>query len=218
MAIDRFRDREEAGRKLAEKLSQLRGEPNTVVLGLPRGGVPVAFQIGEQLDLPLDVIVIRKIGAPGRKELALGAVGSGGTRVLNENVVTALGVDQATIDSITKDELREVERRENSYREGMAQIDVKDKHAVLVDDGLATGASMRAAVELVRTLEPRMITVAVPTGSPEAVESLEALADRVIALIAPTGFTAVGAWYQRFDQTSDQEVRRLLRRAREGDR
>jgi putative phosphoribosyl transferase len=218
MAIDRFRDREEAGRKLAEKLSQLRGEPNTVVLGLPRGGVPVAFQIGEQLDLPLDVIVIRKIGAPGRKELALGAVGSGGTRVLNENVVTALGVDQATIDSITKDELREVERRENSYREGMAQIDVKNKHAVLVDDGLATGASMRAAVELVRTLEPRMITVAVPTGSPEAVESLEALADRVIALIAPTGFTAVGAWYQRFDQTSDQEVRRLLRRAREGDR
>jgi putative phosphoribosyl transferase len=208
-----FRDREEAGQLLAETLREYANRDDVVVLALPRGGVPVGFEVAKALKAPLDVFVVRKLGLPGQEELAMGAIASGGARVLNRDVVRALGIPGEVIEQVTQEEQRELERREREYRDGRPPIDVRGRTVILVDDGLATGSSMRVAVLALKQKEPAQIVVAVPVAPRETCMELESVADRVVCAVTPEPFWGVGQWYADFSQTSDEEVRGLLRRA-----
>jgi predicted phosphoribosyltransferase len=210
MKAQRFCDRSDAGRRLAEKLSDYANRQDVLVLALPRGGVPVAFEVACSLGAPLDVFVVRKLGVPGHEELAMGAVATGGIRVLNDEIVRGLDIPDQVIDEAADRELRELARREHLYRGGRSAPDVKHKSVVLVDDGLATGATMRAAVRALRQQHPERIVVAVPTASPDTSQALKAEADEVVCVITPEPFFAVGYWYDDFAQTTDAEVRDLL--------
>jgi predicted phosphoribosyltransferase len=210
-----FSDRAEAGRRLAEQLQQYAARSDVIVLGLPRGGVPVAFEVARRLGVPLDVFIVRKLGVPGFEELAAGAIASGGVRVLNDDVVRVLPNAEETIASITAREILEIERREQIYRDGRPAPELRDRVVILVDDGLATGATMRAAVKALRQRGVAKIVVAVPVGAPETCRELEKEADETICAIAPAWFQAVGQYYEDFSQTSDDEVRELLVRAAE---
>jgi len=210
-----FRDRREAGRRLADHLLEYRGRPDVLVLGLPRGGVPVAFEVARALHASLDVLVVRKLGLPGHEELAMGAIASGGILVLNPEVIEALGVPMALIRSAAAREQAELERRERLFRDGRSAADPAGRTVILVDDGLATGATMRAAIKALRERNAAAIVVAVPVALESTCRELEPLADRVVCLIRPRSFGAVGEWYLDFGQTSDPEVRTLLDEAHE---
>ncbi len=208
-----FSNRTEAGRLLAEKLVKYAGRTDVIVLGLPRGGVPVAYEVAKRLGVPLDVFIVRKLGVPGFEELAVGAIASGGVRVLNEDVMRALPNADETIESITARETAELERREQSYRDGRPAPELRDRVVILVDDGLATGATMRAAVKALRQRGAAKIVVAVPVGPPDTCREFEDQADEAICASVPEFFQAVGQYYEDFSQTSDDEVRELLARA-----
>jgi len=208
----RYEDRRQAGRVLGERLASFAGQPDVVVLGLPRGGVPVAWEVARRLGAPLDVFVVRKLGFPGHEELAMGAIASGGVRVLNPEVV-AQGVSREEIEAVTRDEQRELERRERLFRGDRPALPVAGKTVILVDDGLATGSTMRAAVRALRRKDARRIVVAVPVGARSTCAELEEEADEVVCAETPESFHAVGLWYEDFSQTTDDEVRELLGRA-----
>lgn len=208
-----FANRAEAGGFLAAKLGNYAGRNDVIVLGLPRGGVPVAYEVAQRLGAPFDVFIVRKLGVPGFEELAAGAIASGGVRVLNDDVVRALPHADAIIESVTARETAELERREQSYRDGRPAPELHDRIVILVDDGLATGATMRAAVAALRQRGAAKIIVAVPVGAPETCRELEELVDELVCGITPPFFQAVGQYYQDFSQVSDDEVRELLRRA-----
>lgn len=205
-----FRDRADAGRKLAAKLDDYAGRPNLLVLGLPRGGVPVAYEVARRLNAPLDVFVVRKLGLPQQPELAMGAIASGGVRVLNRELIRSLGVGEATIDRVAASEQRELARREQQYRNDRPPAKVRETTVILVDDGLATGATMRAAVKALRQQEPAEIIVAVPVASPDICAGFQGLVDRIVCAATPEPFMGVGAWYEEFRQVSDDEVRGWL--------
>lgn len=205
-----FSDRVDAGRALAERLSDEGDWEGALVLALPRGGVPVAFQVSQRLGLDLDILVVRKLGTPGNAELAMGAIASGGVRVMNEDIVNYAHVSSATIEATIERETQELRRREQAYRGQHPLPTLKGRTVILVDDGLATGATMRAAVAAVRKQGAGEIVVAAPVAAPETARQLEKLADRVICLHMPLHLYAIGNWYQNFNQTSDQEVRDLL--------
>jgi erythromycin esterase-like protein/predicted phosphoribosyltransferase len=205
-----FRDRHEAGRLLAAKLAKYADRPDVFVLALPRGGVPVAYEVASALDEPMDVFVVRKLGVPGYEELAMGAVATGGVLVLNDMLVTRLGIPDHVIDVVATREQQELARRERLYRGGRSPPDVRGRTVILVDDGLATGATMHAAIQALRQQQSARIVVAVPTAAPETCEELRAEVDEVICAITPEPFHAVGLWYRDFSQTTDEEVRDLL--------
>jgi putative phosphoribosyl transferase len=205
-----FKDRRHAGRKLAEKLITYADRSDVIVLALPRGGVPVAYEVSMALNAPMDIFLVRKLGLPGHEELAVGAIASGGIRVLNEEIIHTLGVDRNVIDMVVRQEQQELERREQKYRGDRPPIDVTDKTVILVDDGLATGASMRAAVAGLRTQNPFRIIAAVPTAAPETCAAFESEVDEIICATTPQPFYGVSRWYRDFSQTTDMEVRLLL--------
>ena len=207
-----FRDRAEAGRILARGLAEYAGREDVLVLGLPRGGVPVAAEVARVLGAPLDVLVVRKLGAPGQEELAIGAIGEGGVRVLNERLVQDLGLSREVIERIAADEERELKRRVAAYRGGQAALEVDGKTVIVVDDGVATGATMRAGLQNLRALGAARIIAAAPVGAADSVAALEEDADEVVVLETPAWFSAVGQWYEDFGQTTDEEVRALLAR------
>jgi predicted phosphoribosyltransferase len=208
-----FLDRREAGRALGVKLVSYAGRKDLTVLGVPRGGVPVAFEVALALDAPLDVFLVRKLGAPGQEELAMGAIASGGVRVLNSSVIRSLRISAEEIERAARREERELRRRELSYRGDRPPLDVEGRIAILVDDGLATGSSMRAAVEAARKLEPARIVVAVPVAPASAAREMRRIADDVVVVATREPFYSVGRFYEEFDQTTDEEVRELLRRS-----
>jgi predicted phosphoribosyltransferase len=209
-----YRDRADAGATLAGLLGHYAGRDDLLVLGLPRGGVPVAYQVARALGAPLDVFLVRKLGVPGREELAMGAIASGGVRVVNRNLVEGLGIPAAMVERTVAAEQRELDRREHAYREERPPPEVKDKVVVLVDDGLATGSTMRAAIAAVRRLGPARLVVAVPTAPSVTCQELRHEADEVVCATTPARFRAVGLSYRQFPQVSDEEVRLFLRRAR----
>lgn len=209
----RFANRADAGRELAAQLSAYAGLPDTIVLALPRGGVPVGFEIAMALGLPLDVVLVRKLGVPGHEELAMGAIASGGVRVLNDDVVGPLGIDAETIDRVAEIEERELERREIAYRDGRPTTNVRGRTAILVDDGLATGSTMLVAIRALRLQHPARVVVAVPTAAPSVCAEIGREADQIVCVITPEPFYAVGLWYDDFSETTDQQVRELLHRA-----
>lgn len=205
-----FSDRREAGVELAARLRRYAGRNDVVVLALPRGGVPVAFEVAEALDAPLDIFLVRKLGMPGHPEYAMGAIASGGVRVLSEDVVRAYGIPQSAIDAIAREEQKELERREREYRrDGLTSL--QDRSVILVDDGLATGSTMRAAVQAVRQHQPARVVVAVPVGAPSTCAEFADITDETICARTPEMFSAVGQWYGDFSQTTDDEVHTLLR-------
>ena len=208
-----FRDRREAGRELAHCLSAYSDRPDVVVFALPRGGVPVGYEIAQALRVPLDVMIVRKLGVPSHEELAMGAIASGNIRVLNDEVIRQLKIPDAVIDQVSRQEHEELLRRERAYRGSRPSAPVEGRTVMLVDDGLATGSTMRAAIAAVRQRQPAKIVVAVPTAAPEPCQALRAEASDVNCLTSPTPFFGVGQWYVDFSQTSDQEVRALLDRA-----
>jgi len=209
----RFRDRAVAGRVLATKLARYGHRPDVIVLALPRGGVPVGYEVARALGAPLDVFVVRKLGVPGHEELGMGAIASGGVRLLNEDVVATAGVSHAAIEAVAEREAAEILRRERAYRGDRPPADLHGRTIILVDDGLATGASMRAAVAAVRRQGPSRVVVAVPAAAPDTCEVLRAEVDELVCLMTPEPFEAVGLWYEDFSQTDDAEVRHLLERA-----
>jgi predicted phosphoribosyltransferase len=213
MADRLFRDRRDAGRALAGLLERYADRPNVVILALPRGGVPVGYEVATALGAPLDVFVVRKLGVPGHAEMAMGAIASGGAVVLNEDVVRGLDIPPQVIQQTAEEEGRELLRRERAYREGRPMQDVAGKTVIIVDDGLATGASMRAAIQALRKLEPERIVVAVPAAPNSACRELGAQVDEVVCATTPSPFFAVGQAYWDFAQTTDEEVRELLRAA-----
>jgi predicted phosphoribosyltransferase len=208
-----FRDRTDAGRQLAAGLQRYAGRDDVIVLALPRGGVPVGFEVAQALDAPLDVFLVRKLGVPGHEELAMGAIASGGVRVVNDNAVRFLDLAPEVIERAAEREGRELERRTQAYRDGRPAPAVRGRTVILVDDGLATGSTMRAAVEALRTLGPARVVVAVPVGSPDVCAAFRQVADEVVCAREPEPFYAVGAWYHDFTQTTDDEVRDLLQRS-----
>ena len=208
-----FRDRSDAGRQLAARLSAYANRPDVLVLALPRGGVPVAFEVARALNAPLDIFLVRKLGLPGQEELAMGAIATGGVTVLNSEVVDALRIPDHVIDQVAAQEQRELERRERLYRDDRPPPDVRGKTVILVDDGLATGATMFAAAAALREQGPDRIVVAVPTAAPETCDAFRDAVDEIVCAITPDPFYAVGLWYENFSQTSDDEVRDLLARA-----
>jgi predicted phosphoribosyltransferase len=205
-----FADRHEAGARLAERLKRFSGRDDVVVLALPRGGVPIGYEVARALGAPLDVFVVRKLGLPGQPEVAMGALASGGVRVLNDEVLESVAVSRAAIDAVTRTEQSELERRERAYRDGRPLVPVDGRIVLLVDDGLATGSTMHAAVLAARRLRPTRVVVAVPVGAWQACQALREVADEVICPFTPEPFRAVGLWYADFSQTTDDEVRRLL--------
>jgi putative phosphoribosyl transferase len=211
--MNRFRDRSDAGRRLAERLRKYAGRDDVIVLGLPRGGVPVAAEVARDLGVPLDAFLVRKLGVPGHEELAFGAIAIGGARVLNREVVSSLGIDEETIAAVAAREGAELERRAKAYRGTADPPAVRGRTVILVDDGLATGASMRAAVEAVRSLEPGRLVVAVPAGARQTCEDLGREVDEIVCLLTPEPFFAVGMWYADFSETTDDDVRALLAEA-----
>lgn len=210
-AAARFADRREAGAALAAMLQHHAGRPGVVVLALPRGGVPVGYEVAEALGAALDIFLVRKLGMPGHPEFAMGAIASGGVRVLSDDVVRMYGISAEAIERVARTEQAELERREREYRQNHAAVDVKDKTVILVDDGLATGSTMRAAVQAVRRQSPARVIVAAPVGAPSTCAEFRSLADEVVCARTPEPFSAVGLWYQDFTQTSDDEVQSLLR-------
>lgn len=209
----RFLDRRDAGRQLAAKLASYADDPSVLVLGLPRGGVPVAYEVAVALHAPLDVFVVRKLGVPGHRELAMGAIASGGVRVLNSDVIDGLRIAPAAVESVAARELMELERQERAYRGNAPFPELTGRTIIFVDDGLATGSTMRAAIAAVRQSNPGRIVVAVPVAAAETASRLREDADSVVFLQAPPDFYAVSVWYEDFSQTSDEEVRHLLESA-----
>ena len=209
-----FKDRHEAGIALAGLLQGYARRNDVVVLALPRGGVPVAHEVATALHVPLDVFSVRKLGVPGHPELAMGAIASGGVQVLNDDVLAWYRPSADTLEAVARVEMRELARRERLYREGRPLMLVEGRTVILVDDGLATGSTMRAAVEAVRQLHARQVVVAAPVGAPDTCQALRRLADDVVCALTPDQFTAVGAWYLDFSETTDDEVRRLLQEVR----
>lgn len=208
-----FRDRRSAGRAVADLLARYRDDDDVLVLGLPRGGVPVAFEVASALAAPLDVLIVRKLGVPGHEELAMGAIASGGVRIVNERIARELGVTESAIAAAAAQEEIELERRERLYRGDRLPADVEGRTVILVDDGLATGATMRAGIAAVRSRGAAQIVVAVPCGSTSTCRALTREADDVVCVATPEPFYAVGMWYEDFTQTTDDEVRALLERA-----
>ena len=208
-----FKDRRDAGKQLAQELSAYAGRSDVIVLALPRGGVPVAYEVARALNTPLDIFIVRKLGLPGHEELAIGAIASGGIRVLNHDIVQALKIPQTMIDTVTRQELQELERRERAYRGDHPPPEVRGRTVILIDDGLATGASMRAAVAALRAQNPARIVVAVPTAAPETCAAFESEVDEIVCAMTPEPFYGVGRWYEDFSQTTDEEVRALLEEA-----
>ena len=207
-----YRDREEAGRALALALIAYANRPDVLVLALPRGGVPVAAQVADALHAPLDVFVVRKLGVPGQEELAFGAIASGGVKVLNDDVVTMAGISDAVISRIVLAEEQEIARRDRLYRGNRAPLQLGGHTVILIDDGLATGATMRAAAQAIQAMQPARLVVAVPVAARETCAELRAMVDEVVCAATPDPFHAVGVWYEDFAQTSDAEVRDLLER------
>jgi putative phosphoribosyl transferase len=214
MSMRRFHDRRDAGRRLASELDHYAGRPGVIVLGLPRGGIPVGYEVGLALGAPFDAFLVRKLGVPGHEELAMGAIAGGDVRVLNEDVVRTLEIDEASIGAAVARERRELERRERLYRHGLPPPDVRDRIAILVDDGLATGATMRAAAAALRARDPQRIVAAVPVAAPQVCAEIEPEVDEIICALTPEHFDAVGAWYEHFEPPSDTQVVELLDRAR----
>ncbi|HEU4563336.1 MAG TPA: phosphoribosyltransferase [Gemmatimonadaceae bacterium] len=210
----RFRDRKEAGRVLAELLRPYAGRSDVIVLALPRGGVPVGYEIATTLGVPLDVFVVRKLGVPGQEELAMGAIATGDVRVLNEEVVEMLRIPLQIVDRVAAEEALELHRRETAYRGDRPPPDLRGRTVILVDDGLATGATMRAAVAAVRMQDPARLVIAVPTAAPQTCDEFRHEVDEVVCAMTPEPFYAVGLWYENFSQTTDEEVHDLLERAR----
>lgn len=208
-----FADRTEAGQRLAKALSAYAGRQDLLVLALPRGGVPVAWEVAQALGAELDLMIVRKLGVPWQPELALGAIASGGARVLNQDVVSTLGLSEQAIEEIARKEAQELARRERAYRGERPFPEVYGRTVILVDDGLATGATMRAAVAALKQLQPTAIVVAVPVAPPDTVAKLREEVDEVVCLATPENFYAVGQWYVDFSQISDEEVRKLLAKA-----
>lgn len=205
-----FRDRSDAGKYLAEKLQKYKGRADVLVLALPRGGVPVGYEVAKELDVPLDIFLVRKLGVPGHEELALGAIATGGVRVLNDEVVHYLHIRRQLIDAIAARELKELRRREVAYRGSRPEPDVKGKTVILVDDGLATGSTIRAAVQALRQQQPARLVVAVPVAAPQTCDEDVVGADEIVCAVTPEAFLGVGQWYLDFSQTTDEEVRDLL--------
>jgi putative phosphoribosyl transferase len=205
-----FLNRREAGKELAERLSAYKNQKAVAVLALPRGGVPVAYEVACALGAPLDVFLVRKLGVPGHQELAMGAIASGGVRVLNDDVVDWYGVPASVIDAVAVEEQAELERRERAYRDDRPPLEMNGRTVILIDDGLATGSTMKAAVKAVRIHTPARIVVAVPVGAPDTCRELADIADEVVCVRTPEPFSAVGLWYRDFGQTTDVEVRELL--------
>ncbi|BCX03356.1 MAG: phosphoribosyltransferase [Candidatus Roseilinea sp.] len=211
--MHRFRDRSQAGQLLAQRLRRYAGRDDVVVLALPRGGVPVAYAIASALNAPLDVFVVRKLGVPGEEELAMGAIASGGVRVLSRELIEELGLTDEDVERVAARELAELQRRERVFRGDHPFPSLEGKTVILVDDGIATGATMRAAIRAVRAHRPAWVSVAVPVGAPQALESLQDEADELICLLSPEVLMGIGAWYQDFSQLSDAEVMAYLRRS-----
>lgn len=208
-----FPNRYVAGQWLATKLQDYANRPDVIVLALPRGGVPVAFEVATALHVPMDVFIVRKLGVPGHEELAMGAIASGGVRLLNQNVIQGFGIPQNLIEMITEKEQRELERQEREYREGRPPLDVRGRTVILVDDGLATGASMHVAVAALKQKHPAHIVIAVPVAAQETCNEFQGEVDQVVCSVTPEPFWSVGQWYDDFSQISNEEVRDLLRRA-----
>ena len=208
-----FVDRRDAGRVLASRLTKYASRDDVVVLALPRGGVPVAYEVASALGAPMDVFLVRKLGTPGHRELAMGAIASGGVRVLNEDVVRWYGISEAAIEHIAREEQEELARRERAYRDDRPAPDLANRIVILIDDGLATGSTMRAAAQAVRARHPGRVVIAVPVGAAQTCAELAAVADEVICVRMPEPFSAVGQWYLNFEQTDDAEVRQLLQKS-----
>lgn len=208
-----FANRTEAGRELAVALGEYAGRPEVLVLALPRGGLPVAFEVARALDAPLDILVVRKLGLPAQPELAMGAITSAGARVLNREVVELTGVSEEEIEQVAERELEEAHRRQRLYRGDRSEPELGGRCLLLVDDGLATGSTMRAAVAAVRQSQPARVVVAVPVAPADTLRKLEGEADEVVCLATPSSFQAVGQFYESFEQTSDEQVREILERA-----
>lgn len=206
-----FQDRTDAGKRLATRLTAYERQPQTIVLGLPRGGVPVAFEVAQALELPLDVLIVRKLGLPDQKEMAMGAIASGHVRILNQRLLQNLQLSPEVIEQVTREEQRELERRERAYRGNRPPLELCDRTVILVDDGLATGATMKAAVAALQRQHPARIVVAVPVGSTHACQTFEKIIDDIVCAESPEPFSAIGLWYDNFDQTTDEEVRNLLK-------
>ena len=206
----KFRNRIEAGQMLAKHLTAYANRTDVLVLGLPRGGVPVAFEVAKALNLPLDICLVRKLGVPAHEELAMGAIASGGVRVLNSEVVDSLGIDRRTIDEVAAQELQELQRRDRAYRGDRPHAQVKNRTVILIDDGIATSSTIRAAIAVLRSQQAQQIVVAVPVAPATTCEQLRAEVDEVICLTTPEPMYAIGLWYEDFSQTSDEEVRDLL--------
>ena len=211
---DKFQDRMEAGQLLSEQLARYANQSKVIVMGLPRGGVPVAFEVAKALHPPLDVFLVRKLGTPGRCELAMGAIATGGVRVLNEEVVRALGISLETIEAVTEKEKQELKRRELAYRGSKTESKVRGKTVILIDDGIATGSTVRAAVRALIAQDPAQLILAVPVVAAATYRDLRGEVDEIVALTMPKQFHGVGEWYEDFSQTSDAEVTDLLQRAR----
>ncbi|MGH7604722.1 MAG: phosphoribosyltransferase [Gemmatimonadaceae bacterium] len=210
---ERFRDRRDAGRRLARVLGDYAGRPDVIVLALPRGGVPVGFEVAQALGAPLDVFVVRKLGLPWQEELAIGALASGGVRVLDLDLIRVAGITENDLERITRAEQSELERRELLYRDDKPFPDLTGKTVILVDDGLATGSTMKAAVAALRQEGPARVVVAVPVATPETCDSFREVADEIVCAVTPEPFRAVGLWYDDFSQVTDGEVHRLLEQA-----
>ncbi|MGB8982172.1 MAG: phosphoribosyltransferase [Anaerolineales bacterium] len=211
--MEQFKDRSDAGKVLAQKLSAYAGRPDVVVLALPRGGVPVGYEVAVALHAPLDIFTVRKLGLPGQEELAIGAIASGGIRVLNENIIHMLNIPDEMINRVARQELQELERREHNYRGNRPALEIRDKTVILTDDGLATGASMRAAMAGVRAGHPVRIVIAVPTAAPQTCSALEFEVDEIVCAMTPEPFLGVSRWYKDFRHVTDEEVRTTLEKA-----
>ena len=208
--MQKYTDRHQAGKILAEQLKEYTKKPNVIVLALPRGGVPVAYEIAQALSVPLDVLVARKLGVPWHEELAMGAIASGGTVIFNQEILKDLDITQEEIEQVILAEKKELERREKTYRGNRPKANFTDKIIILVDDGIATGATMRAAIKALRTHKPQKIIIAVPVAAKDTYEQMTPLVDQIVCPVTPKEFYAVGTWYEVFDQTTDEEVFSLL--------
>ncbi|TAF07580.1 MAG: phosphoribosyltransferase [Nostocales cyanobacterium] len=208
--VNRFRNRTEAGRLLAKNLTGYANGENLLVLALPRGGVPVAFEVAKALNAPLDICIVRKLGVPGQKELAMGAIASGGIGVLNYDVINTLGIDKEVIQVIAVEELQELQRRDRTYRGDAPPLNVKNKTVILIDDGIATGSTIRAAIAILKKQQPTKIVLGVPVAPASTYRELKSEVDEIVCLQTPEFLTAIGLWYEDFSQTTDDEVREIL--------